>query len=338
MGGTGRDTMKPATIVIAGGYGLIGSTLARQIREAHRDVSIILAGRNPARGEALASQLGNCSAIRLDLSDASALNAVAADADIVVAALKDKSDALIQAAIAKEVAYIGIAQLAHEIAPAVIAERSRPSRRPIVLLGHWQAGMMTMAGVQAAEAFSRVDSIELTALYDPLDPIGPMTAEDSEGFAGRALLRKDRAWSAVDHVSHARQVRLSEGHETVGYPMGVLDVPSLAATTGAANVRFDLAQGQSIGTRTGGRASHDLYIDMEGILATGEPGRRRMLVSDPNGQAHLTALGALVALERVLGLDGGMAAAGGVQFPESLLSAADVVSRLRRSGVLVATE
>ncbi len=323
-----------ATILIAGGYGLVGGTMARQLREAHKDVRIILAGRHPERGEALADELGNSSTMKLNLDEPSSLAALE-DVDLIVAALKDPSDGLVEAALSKGAAHIGITKLADEIAPAVIAARSKSAARPIVLLGHWQAGVMTMAGIHAAASFSRVDTIEMTALYDPLDPIGPMTAEDSASFMGRALVRKDRVWSTVYSANNTRQILLSEGNEAIGFPMGVLDVPSLAAVTGAASIRFDLTQGDSLGTRSGNRASHDLYIDIVGELRTGESAKRRFVVSDPNGQAHLTALGTLLAIERVLGLDGEPVVTGGVYFPESILSAEHVVARLSASGVQI---
>ena len=54
----------------------------------------------------------------------------------------------------------------------------------------------------------------------------------------------------------------------------------------------------------------------------------------PKGQAHLTALGVLVATERILGLDGAPAPqGGGLAFPETLLDAEQVLSRLRTFGV-----
>ncbi len=152
-----------ATILIAGGYGLIGGTIARRIREAHKDVRIILAGRNPERGEALAEQLGNSDTLRIDLDDPGSLDGIE-KVDLIIAALKDKSDALIEAALLKGAAHVGITKLADEIAPAVMAARSKSAARPIVLLGHWQAGVMTMAGIHAAESFGRVDTIEMTAL------------------------------------------------------------------------------------------------------------------------------------------------------------------------------
>ena len=64
-----------ARILIAGGYGLIGGTIARHIRRIGGDVELVLAGRNPEKGAALAQELGGASTAYLDVADADVLGA-----------------------------------------------------------------------------------------------------------------------------------------------------------------------------------------------------------------------------------------------------------------------
>jgi hypothetical protein len=87
-----------------------------------------------------------------------------------------------------------------------------------------------------------------------------------------------------------------------------------------------------------GRASSDITIDIAGILKSGAPGNSRTVLSDPNGLAHLTALGVLVATERVLGLDGQAPAAGGLYLPETLVLPDVAIARFEQFGVRIATE
>ena len=54
-------------IFIAGGYGMIGGNLATQLRARFPESTLILAGRTPQKGEALAEQLGNAQTACLDL-------------------------------------------------------------------------------------------------------------------------------------------------------------------------------------------------------------------------------------------------------------------------------
>lgn len=322
-------------ILIAGGYGLVGGHIARHIRAAGHDAELLLAGRNPELGEALAQELGQARAIRLDVANPEPALAELGPIDLIISALKDPADALIDAALRAGVAHIGITKTCDEVGPVLFATRDANPRRPIVLLGHWQAGVMTLVAMKTAERFARVETIETAALYDALDPIGPMTAGDSDGFFGRALLRRAGAWLWVDPEPNARHVSRGDQPGFDALPMAVLDVASLASVTGAADVRFDLAVGESLGTLAGGVASHDIYIDMTGVLLSGQRGRVRTVVSDPRGQAQLTALGVLVITERLLGLDGRPRGEGGLFGPETLVSADQAISRFEAFGVRI---
>lgn len=321
-------------LLIAGGYGIVGSAIARHVRKINKDVEIVLAGRNPERGTALAKELGNADSAYLDLGNLGGLDNLGG-IDLIVAALQDPADRLIGLALEKGMAHIGITKLADEVAPLTFAALRTPPKRPIVPLGHSQSGVMTLIALKTAESFSRIDSIELAGLYDDREEMGPMTVGDSEGFIGRALVREDGKWVWIDASSRPRHVQLTDGSTLEGLPMGLLDVPGLAAATGAPNVRFDFIQGESKGTRAGGRASQDLYIEMEGILKSGQPAKRRTVVSDPSGQAHLTALGVMVAIERILGWDGKPVPAGGVYLPETLVSVDAGIARFEQFGVQI---
>lgn len=324
-------------ILIAGGYGLVGSLIAKHIRRAGLDVELILAGRTPERGRALASELGRARAVRLNVEDPAPGLREAGAIDLVVAALNDRTDALLFAAMGAGIAHISITKMAGGISPIVAAVAFKPPAAPVVLLGHWQAGVLTIATSHAAQEFAQIDRIELAALYDYADPIGPMTVEDSSSFVGQALLRQSGNWVWVDAREHTREVVQPSGGVVVSTPMGVLDLPSVAAFTSAPNIRFDLGIGQSLGTRAGAPASHELVIDISGRLMSGEQATRRTVVSDPAGQAHLTALGVLVAIERVLGIDGQPCPPPGIQFPESFIQTSAAIARFNQFGVQIST-
>jgi predicted dinucleotide-binding enzyme len=326
-----------ARILVVGGYGLIGSTVARQIRKVTAEAELILAGRNPDKGAALARELGRAITAHLDVEAANGLDALDA-VDLIVSALYDPANALIEAALTRSIAHIGITTKADDVAPITAAALRLPPKRPIVLSGHSMAGAATIVAQMAAQRFSHIDSIALAALYDERDTVGPMTASDAEMLVSRALLREGGKWKWLDGRQHGRQVRLANGDVLDAYPAGLLDAASLAAITGASDVRFDLAQGLSLGTRAGRAASSDVYIDIAGILRTGAPGKQRTILSDPGGLAHLTALGVVVAAECVLGLGGRAPASGGLHLPETLVEPAAAVARFEQFGVRITHE
>jgi hypothetical protein len=324
-----------ARILIAGGYGSVGSAIARQVRALSPDVELVLAGRHPDKGTALARELGRASTAYLDIENvAGAPNLEAID--LIVSALYDPANVLVHAALTQGIGHVGITTKAEDVAPIACAVLQSPPQRPIVLLGHSMAGVATIVARKAAEHFRRVDTIAVAALYDVRDPVGPMTAGDADMLVSRALLREGGTWKWVEGLKHAGRVSLPDGSVLQGYPAGLLDAPSLASITGAANVRLDMIQGDSIGTREGGPASSDVYIDLEGILQSGKSSRHRVVASDPSGLLHLTALGVLVAIERVLGLDGRPAPTGGLYLPETLVLPDAAIARFEQFGVRLA--
>lgn len=328
--------MTQSPVVIAGGYGLVGSTIARHLRRISRDVPLILAGRRPERAAQLAAELGHADVVRLDLDDeASPLGLP--ESSLIVAALQDPGDRLIDHAARTGSAHIGITKVADEIAPVVATFLRTPPPRPIVLAGHWQAGMLLLATAEAARAFRRIDSVRVVAIYDTRDPIGPMTEHDVSVFVARALVREEGRWRWADAASLPRVAVLDDGREVEATPLGVLDVPGLAALTGAPDIRFDFATATSRGSARGAAASHDMFVDIEGCALSGEPARRRTILSDPRGNAHLTGLGAALLAERVLGLDGQPPTIAGLHMPDTVLDPAATVTRLRALGVTVET-
>lgn len=321
-----------ARVLIAGGWGLVGSSIAKVLREAGHDLEIVLAGRTPETGAELAAKLG-ARQVRLDVADPAEGLAAAGPVDLVIAALQDPDDILLAAALRSGAGHIGITRTAGNLASSAILAAAC-ARRPAMMLGHWQAGALTLAALHVARGFHTVERVEMAALYDYADPIGPMTEADASGFVGEALIRQDGRWLNVHAPEAARSVSRPGQPAFDAMPMGVLDTPALAAMTGARDVRFDLGSGDSLGTAAGGAASHDLYIDISGRDAAGAALHRRTLVTDPQGQAHLTALGVLISAERMLGLDGAPPPSGLV-FPESTIDADKAVARLRAFGVRI---
>ncbi|AEI41897.1 hypothetical protein [Paenibacillus mucilaginosus] len=325
-------------VLIAGGYGVIGSSIARHLRKINKDIEIVLGGRNPEQGEALARQLGGARAAYLDVHDIERTLSGLGGVDLIVAALQDPADTLLHAAYAHHIAHIGITKLAGDVAPLTFAALQSPPTRPIVLLGHSDGGVNMLVAQRASKDFRSIASIAVASVYDPLDPIGPMNASDFENnevLSDRALLRRGGKWEWVNADSHVRQVHIADDRIVDGYPVSLLDVPSLAGITNASDVRWDYVQSESNGTRAGGRASHEVYIDMEGVLHSGEEVKRRIVVSDSNGQAHLTGLGVLVSIERILGLDGKPPAEGAVYLPETLVSTDAAIERFTDFGVRI---
>lgn len=320
-------------ILIVGGYGQVGTNIARLIRKADNAIKLILAGRNPEKGELLAKELTLAETAYIDVEEGFNL-AHFQEIDLIISALDDRSNILRETAILNGIACITVSELADQISTTAFLGLHKKISSPIVFAGHWQAGLLTLVVKQMASGFSSITHIETAGLYDEKDPVGPLVAEEVSGFLGKALIRRDGNWLYVDSKNNGRSINLYGESSAVGHPMSTLDVPSIAAFTSARNIRFDFINGQSIGSSKGLRASHDLYIEIEGISSSGEPKKVRTIVSGPKGNSQLTAVGVYLIAEKILGLHGQTAQRiGGLYIPETIVCSDNITSRLAEFGI-----
>lgn len=318
-------------VIIAGGYGVVGTWIARHLHAAGHDLEVIIGGRHPDSGAELAEELG-ASVAYVDSENPASAFAEIGPVDLVISALQDPNDNLLRATLQSGAAYIGVVRKVDNLGATAMLATSL-SRRPVLLMGHWQAGVTTLAALAAAQSFARIESIELAALFDRADKAGPMTMNDSGAFFSKALIRHDGQWERIEQTENIRTIVREDLPPFHAQPMGVLDVPALVAKTNADRVRFDIGMGESAGTLTGKQASHEIFIDVTGENHQHERVTHRTVVSAPLGQAHLTALGAMLGAERILGLDGAAAPAAGLHFPENTIDPHRAMSRLREFGV-----
>ncbi len=325
-------------ILIVGGYGQVGSNIARLIRNEDRTAELILAGRNPQSGEMLIKKLTNAETAYINLDESFDLSDFG-KIDLIISALDDHRNVLRETALTNGISCISVSELADQISPMVFLSLHKRISAPIVFAGHWQGGLLTLVVKHLAARFSRVNKVETAGLYDPKDPVGPLVTEEVKGFVGKALIRRDGSWLSVESKDHARLIDLHDHSSVLGYPMGTLDVPSIAAFTDASNIRFDFIVGESIGSSKGLSASHDLYIEIEGTLLSGEMTKLRTIVSGPRGNSHLTAVGIYLIAESILGLKGqSVKKAGGLYLPENIVSSDNIISRLSGFGINVVEE
>ncbi len=320
-------------ILIIGGYGQVGSNIARLIRKADRTIELILAGRNPRKGELLAKELTHAETAYVNLEEGFNLDQFR-NIDLIISALGDHSNILRETAILNGIACITVSEMADEISPTTFLSLHKTIAAPIVFAGHWQAGLLTIIVKQLATKFSHISRVETAGLYDEKDPVGPLVTDEVTGFVGRALIRQDGKWLHVESKANTRLIDLYDGSSAVGYPMGTLDVPSIAAFTGAGNIRFDFIVGDSIGSGKGLEASHDLYIEIEGILLSGAKKKFRTIISGSRGNSHFTAVGVYLITEKVLGLNGpSEQKTGGLYLPETIVSEDNIIKRLSEFGI-----
>lgn len=330
-------------ILLVGGYGVVGTELARLLHTQHPEIDVLLAGRNPHQGQALAAETG----ARLLTWD---LTGPAPDARVraVVSLANDLGDAALSASLAASAPYVDITRWTSRLYSALTRLAATQSAAATVFASGWMGGViprlvahLAAAGDQADVAIrydlrdrSGADSVEY------LDRLGVEFAVPTDG--GERLITPLTEVRTVDIGGEQVRVARIDTPEQATLPMslgltgcttriGFSDASSITALLALRRLGFFwLARGE----RWRGLRRRILHSHGSGgearirIDVAGPGGRIGVLVVDPAGQAHLTAVGALLAIRQAL------AARPGVHFPE--LEATDGLPDLLAGlGVLV---
>ncbi|MGK8491639.1 saccharopine dehydrogenase [Nocardia asiatica] len=323
-----------APVLILGGYGQAGSDTAALLRRRHPGLPLTIAGRDHERARRVADELGGATAVTIDL-DREDLGLPAEQRfSAVVAMLWDRRLSGLRYAQDHGLPYLSISSGLVDIAPEVVAGAQRATASPILVASHWAAGLVTLAAMDAARAFGRVDTVRVGAVLDETDSGGPAAHADLERWAKAApagLVRRDGVFTWVTGSDMETTVRTADGTDQPAQNIAILDVTSIALVTGAPNVSFAFTVGESAGRRGGGPASVEVRIDLDGVSAAGAPLAATRTFVHPAGQRPITALGIALGVERLLGL-GGEPVAPGIHTPESLLDPSYVVEQMKDIG------
>jgi hypothetical protein len=298
---------------------------------------ITIAARNLDRGRELAGEVGHADVTPVDLGRPDLGLDRNARYSAVVALLKENTLNPLRYAQQNSLPYISMADGVFEIGPAVARHVYRPTGAPVMLAGHWAAGMTALPALHFAKEFKAVHEMKLAAVLDPDDEAGPMAHKDVEEVmraSPHPLILDNGTWRWAGEESAMRQVKDVKGVEVEAYAMSVVDVVSLATATELRSIRFDLAT-HGTARSSNGRPSHELIIEIQGQRKDGQAGRLRIDIEAPQGVSGLTALGVAVSLERLLGLAGGPPAAPGLYFPEVLVDPGHAIERLTESGAII---
>ena len=349
-------------VLIVGGYGVVGQQIAECIRERHPDLPLIIAGRSPSKGEAIAAGLGNTETAAMDVTKPRPLGDTVPCA--IICAVNDPADHLLSDAIRNGVPLLDITRWTELVRATSTALDGEDLQSSILLSSGWMAGIASLVAVAATRRLEHVESIDVSVLYSLKDKAGPNSAEYMDRLATPFDVMKDGEQVTVLPYSDPRSVTFPDGRQAKAYRFDTPDQLTLPPSTGAATVSARIAFDSAATTwmlvalirsgvwkliagerftglrRTllynpGPGASHQIVIDVAGTDQTGAPRSIRSSVSDPLGQTHLTAVGALVQLERLLGLDGAAPPARGLVFPDTAPQTDAALQTLARFGVSV---
>lgn len=357
--------MEVQNILIVGGYGVVGGQIAKLVRKHYPDVTILLGGRNSQKGQALAQKLGNSKAVHIDISNADPLATLTDKIDIVLTAVNDINDNMLLSAIRHNVALVDITRWTQWMRSArALAESMDTSKAPVVFASSWMAATIGIITKNIAAKFETVNNININILYATKDKSGPNSVEYMDRLAEPFEVTKDGKKTMARAFRRAVPIELPGVGKYKFYHFDTPDQYTLPAITNAQTVTtrigFDdkssgpllsflirsgiwkLISGdrftnirRSLLHNPGEGAPHCVRLDIDGETAGGALQTESWLVTDPQGQTHLTAVGALIQLGRILTDYKTGVRCVGLQIAEAVTDPNYAMAIMRGEGVLI---
>ncbi|MFY2562580.1 saccharopine dehydrogenase [Corallococcus terminator] len=347
------------SVVLVGGYGVVGVRLARLLRERHPGLPLVIAGRRLEPARELAAELGNAEGVALDIRAPSPLAVLGVKPRAVVSLVNDPEDHLLMSTARDGVPVLDITRWTSRVRAAMLRLSGTPPRGPVMLGSAWMAGLVPRLVAMAARRLGRLEHVDVGIRFALADEAGPDSLEYMDRLGLSFDVTERGQERQVLPLTDGRLVTFSDGRSTRVFRLDTPEQATLPMVLGARGVAtrlgFDSGSAtwslvvlQRLGilrllqhprltplrrallatSGTGGEAAW--VADLEG-----EHGRTRIEVVDPKGQAHLTAVGALLGVERLLGLDGAPPPSAGVWFPEHEPRPEALLATLRACGVTV---
>ncbi|BDM79763.1 saccharopine dehydrogenase family protein [Acaryochloris marina] len=349
-------------ILIAGGYGVVGQQIANLIRQRHPDLPLIIAGRTLGKADSLAQRLGKASSFQLDVEQPNPLQGIRPRA--IVAAVNDSHDYLLRDVVHSGIPYLDITRWSAQFRNTIAQLSVEELKVPVLLSSGWMGGVAAAISVAATRSLHQVDRIDISVLFSTKDKSGPNSVEYMDRLATPFEVTIDSKQREVLPYTDPRSVTFPKGYTTKVYRFDTPDLLTLPSTIGAKTVATRIAFDDAFSTNLlrvltrsgiwklisgarftplrqsllynpGSGASHEIVITASGTAGDGNPTIVNATIVDPQGQTHLTALGALVHLERLLGWDGAPPPAPGIVYPDTAPQVDSTLRVLSDFGVAV---
>lgn len=333
------------SVLIAGGYGIVGAQVAELLASRNPELEIIIGGRSEAAAAAAAERIDGARGARVDIDEVDPLAKFAKLPDAIIAVANDGHDRLLRAAVTRGIAYVDITRWTERMQASILRLAPMRPTAPVLFSSGWMAGVTATVAAADARNFGQVSSIDIDILYALKDKAGPNSLDYVDRLLIPFPVTIDGNVEMKKSMSEPRAVRFSGDRLFNTYRFDTPEQYTLVHAIGAASVssrlsydnasainsmRFLINSGawkllslsifdklrRSMLYNPGEGDAHEVVIETHGTDPAGRPIRTRSTILDPLGQTHMTAVGAVTGLERVLGLRKRQRAPIGVSLPE----------------------
>lgn len=349
--------MKYQRVVLVGGYGIVGGQIASLLRKRRPELSIALAGRSKEKAERLEKELGLASSIELDLEREETLRNLSGKADLIAAIVNDQDDLLLNWCLDNNVALIDIARWTERVKDAeqIVSKRKDPP--PVILSSAWMAGLVPLIVQDLKRELGSLSSVDVDILYSLSDKAGPNSVEYMDRMEKGFEISTPEGVERVFPCTSPRKATFIDGNEAVTYRLDTPEQYTLPKQKDikavATRIAFDSAFSTKmlvwmVRSRLWNLLLSDKLTGLRRSLlyspGTGGPARisiaarngskeKTVNIKAAQGQSHLTALGAVIQIERLLGCFGEEKIPGGVDYPENMKNPQVVWDFFREYGV-----
>ncbi|OTA19049.1 saccharopine dehydrogenase [Xenorhabdus beddingii] len=313
--------MKNISVLLVGGYGVVGQQTAQIINQYRPDLHLIIAGRDINQAKKTSENLNNSEGLFFDVENPSLPDKL--KIDIVLALVNDPQDKLLHFAHQNNIAYVDITRWTDrlQIALSKAAIMQNQKQSTMIFSSSWMSGIVAALIHDISKSFTTIDSIDMSVLYALNDKAGPNSIEYMDRLTTPFTVKQNGKYQKILPFSDEKTVLFSDGtiHKVFRIDMPEQFIFPLItnAQTVSTRIGFDdpksnkllaflvrkgiwkLLSGKSTtGLRRkflynpGQGHQHQIRTDIKGTDEKGNPKYVCLQLNDPKGQTHLTAIGA----------------------------------------------
>ncbi|MFF2481316.1 saccharopine dehydrogenase [Paenibacillus sp. NPDC058071] len=357
--------MSRKKVLIVGGYGEVGRQIAQILHDRYADLDIALGGRSP--GKAVPFESKRVQTVVVDNNAEDPLLYAGDHVSLIINAVNDLQDRLLQSAVRRRIPLIDLTRWTEVFEQSIAKLKNTKLHAPVVLSSGWMAGTASLFAMLNSTNLQNV-SVDIHALYSLRDKAGPDSAAYMDRMSIPFHITEPTGSRLVFPMTDPVKVQFPNGYATKCYRLDTPDHMTLLKPghidTASFRISFDnkastyalvglvksgiwkMISGdrfrslrRSLLYNPGTGSAHHLLIHLKGRDSNGRWIERRMGISDPLGQTHLTALGAAVQAEKLLRMPEDEPLAPGIYYPEDLPNArmdrSEIFNFFKQYGVLI---
>lgn len=345
------------SILLVGGYGVVGTQVAELLQKYDKDIAIIIAGRNVDKATKFVNSLFNATALFFDIMAPKLPDDI--QPNLIVTLANDPNNRTLKFAIEHHIAYLDITRWTDRLKTAVTYTHSfEQLQSPVVFSSSWMASLPANLIINALKSFNQIDNISINILYSLYDKAGINSVEYMDRMLMPFEVMENGQVVNYKPFTDKKLVHFSNNKKFNVYRFDMPDQLLLPMLTGAKSVStrigFDsnitnklfyflihsgfwqLISGRSFKQfrqkllyNPGKGAEHNIQIILEGENSSHKKITAYLSIAAPKGQTHLTAVGTFLQIITVL--YGNLS--NKVYFGDSLLNTEQLKQRLIEEGI-----